>query len=60
MSEFTVTETSRYKVIANSLEDARQIYNGITQNTSSLPEDEFNKLVDAIEYLDGTVTYEEN
>jgi hypothetical protein len=60
MPEFTVTEISRYKVIANSLEDARQVYEGITQSTSSLSEDEFNKLVDAVEYLDGSVTYKEN
>ena len=59
MPKFIAVETMRYEVTADTIEDARAIYHGILSNTKDLTDTEFAKLVEAVELLDGTTTFEE-
>jgi hypothetical protein len=59
MPKFLVVETMRYEVTAETIEDARGIFNGIVNNTQALTDTEFANLVEAVELLDGTTTFEE-
>jgi hypothetical protein len=59
MRKFLAVETTRYEVTANTIEDARAIFNGIVNNTKALTDAEFASLVEAVELLDGTTTFEE-
>jgi len=59
MPKFLAVETMRYEVTADTIEDARAIFFGILGNTKALTDTEFAKLVEAVELLDGTTTFEE-
>ena len=59
MARFIAIDVSRYEIEAENIEDAQDKYRKVMGSTDDLSDEEFEKLVNEVVYLDGTSTIEE-